>query len=125
MSTLPFMMNGGVGLILHCGPGIIAKLLTYENLAMNLKEKYTAHEDWYLYNLSVSRKAQGKGIASKLMRPMLEFCYRKNTVCYLETNKDSNVAIYQHYGFKLQEQKFLPKSKVMHYAMTRSPKTEK
>ena len=64
------MMNGGVKLILHAGPSIIGKLLTYENLAMKLKETYTNHVDWYLYNLSVSRKAQGKGIASKLMRPM-------------------------------------------------------
>ena len=119
--TLPFMMNGGVKLILHAGPSIIGKLLTYENLAMKLKETYTNHVDWYLYNLSVSRKAQGKGIASKLMRPMLQFCDMENMVCYLETNKESNVSLYQHYGFQLAEQKLIPKSNVMHYAMTRSP----
>ena len=119
--TLPFLMNGGIGLILHSGPGIIGRLLTYETFAMKLKETYTDHVDWYLYNLSVSRKAQGKGIASKLLKPMLEFCDRENMVCYLETNKESNVHLYQHYGFQLAEQKNVPKSNVMHYAMTRKP----
>ena len=120
--TLPFLMNGGVGLVLHSGPGIIARLLTYETFAMKLKKTYTDHVDWYLYNLSVSRKAQGKGIASKLLQPMLEFCDRENMVCYLETNKEANVSLYRHYDFQLAEQKLVPKSNVMHYAMTRSPK---
>ena len=120
--TLPFLMNGGIGLILHSGPGIIGRLLTYETFAMKLKETYTDHVDWYLYNLSVSRKAQGKGIASKLLRPMLTFCDQENMVCYLETNKETNVSLYQHYDFQLAEQKLVPKSGVMHYAMTRKPK---
>ena len=123
--TLPFLANGGLDLILHSGPGIIGRLLTYENLAMKLKETYTNHVDWYLFNLSVSSKAQGKGIGSKLMRPMLEFCDQENMVCYLETNKESNVTIYQRYDFKLAEQKIIPKSDVMHYAMTRDPKPVK
>ena len=61
------------------------------------------------------------GIASKLLRPMLEFCDMENMVCYLETNKEKNVSLYQHYGFQLAEQRIVPKSNVMHYAMTRKP----
>lgn len=119
--TLPFLKNGGISLVLHSGPGIISKLLTYETFAMKLKEKYTDHVDWYLYNLSVSKKAQGRGIASKLMRPMLDFCDKENMVVYLETNKDTNVPLYKHYGFELAEEVLIPKSDVMHYAMTRNP----
>jgi ribosomal protein S18 acetylase RimI-like enzyme len=118
-------MNGGVELILRSGPGIIGRLLTYETFAMKLKETYTEHVDWYLYNLSVSRKAQGRGIASKLLRPMLEFCDREKMVCYLETNKESNVTLYQRYGFQLAEQSLVPRSDVMHYAMTRNPEGQK
>ena len=72
--TIPFLKNGGMELILHSGLGIIGKLLTYETFAMKLKKKYTGHIDWYLYNLSVRKEAQGKGIAKKLLQPMLEFC---------------------------------------------------
>ena len=119
--TLPFLANGGMSLILHSGPGIIGRLLTYETYAMNLKKEFTDNYDWYLYNLSIRKDAQGKGIASKLMRPMLQFCDDERMVVYLETNKESNVGLYQHYGFELMKEEQIPKSTVTHYAMVRKP----
>ena len=119
--TLPFLMNGGLKLILHSGFGIIGRLLTYENYAMNLKKQFTDNYDWYLYNLSIKKGAQGKGIASKLMGPMLQFCDDERMVAYLETNKKSNVGLYQHYGFELMKEEMIPKTSVMHYSMVRKP----
>ena len=120
--TMPFLLNGGLRLICHSGPGIIGRLLTYESYAMNLKKEFTDNYDWYLYNLSIKKDAQGKGIASKLMRPMLQFCDDERMVAYLETNKDINVGLYRHYGFDLMKEEMIPKSSVMHYAMVRKPK---
>ena len=122
--TLPFLFNGGLKLIFHSGLGIIDRLLTYENYAMNLKKEFTDNYDWYLYNLSVKKDAQGKGIASKLLRPMLQFCDDERMVAYLETNKQSNVGLYNHYGFELKKEECIPKSTVMHYAMVRNPQGE-
>ncbi len=122
--TLPFLMNGGLKLILHSGPGIIGRLLIYENFSMNLKKTFTDHYDWYLFNLSIKRDSQGKGIASKLMRPMLQFCDDERMVAYLETNKEVNVGLYKHYGFDLMKEELIPKSSVSHYAMVRYPKGE-
>ena len=119
--TLPFLFSGGLKLILHSGLGIIGRLLTYETYAMNLKKEYTDNYDWYLYNLSIKKDAQGKGIASKLLCPMLEFCDDEKMVAYLETNKESNVSLYKHYGFELKKEELIPKSTVMHYAMVRFP----
>jgi ribosomal protein S18 acetylase RimI-like enzyme len=122
--TFPFLFNGGLKLILHSGLGIIGRLLTYETYAMNLKKDFTDNYDWYLYNLSVRKNAQGKGIASKLLRPMLEFCDNEKMIIYLETNKKSNVDLYNHYGFELKKEEFIPKTNVMHYAMVRYLKGE-
>ncbi len=119
--TLPFLIHGGLELILHSGIGIIGRLLTYETYAMNLKKQFTDHYDWYLYNLSIKKDAQGKGIASKLMRPMLRFCDDERMVAYLETNKEANVGLYRHYGFQLMREEQIPKSTVTHYAMVREP----
>jgi ribosomal protein S18 acetylase RimI-like enzyme len=119
--TLPFLCNGGVRLVLHSGLGIIRKLLVYESFAMKLKKKYTGHVDWYLYNLSVRQSAQGKGIASKLMRPMLRFCDDEKMLVYLETNKENNEPMYHHYGFESKETVMIPGSPVMHYSMVREP----
>ena len=122
--TLPFLVNGGLRLILHSGLGIIGRLLTYESYAMNLKKQFTDNYDWYLYNLSIKKSAQGKGIASKLIRPMLQFCDNEKMVAYLETNNESNVGLYKHYGFDLMKEELIPKTPVTHYAMVRHPKGE-
>ena len=119
--TLPFIFNGGLKLIFYSGLGIINILLTYETYAMNLKKEFTDNFDWYLYNLSIKKDAQGKGIASKLMRPMLKFCDDEKMVAYLETNKESNVSLYKHYGFELNKEERIPKTNVLHYAMVRKP----
>ena len=119
--AIPFLINGGLKLILHSGFGIISRLSTYEAYAMNLKKEFTDHYDWYLFNLSIKKDAQGKGIASKLMRPMLEFCDEERMVAYLETNKASNVSLYKHYGFDLMREELIPKTPVTHYAMVREP----
>lgn len=119
--AIPFLLNGGLQLICHSGLGLIGRLLTYEKYAMNLKKEFTDNYDWYLYNLSIKKDAQGKGIASKLMRPMLEFCDREKMVAYLETNKDVNVSLYNHYGFELKKEEIIPKTTVTHYAMVRNP----
>ena len=120
--TLPFLFNGGLKLICHSGLGIISRLLTYETYAMNLKKEFTDNYDWYLYNLSIKKDAQGKGIASKLVKPMLKFLDDEKMVAYLETNKESNVSLYNHYGFELKKEEVIPKTTVTHYAMVRQPK---
>lgn len=120
--TIPFLVGGGLKLVLHSGLGIIGRLLTYDTYAMNLKKKFTDNYDWYLFNLSIKKDAQGKGIASKLMRPMLGFCDDERMVAFLETNKAFNVGIYRHYGFELKSEERIPETTVMHYAMVRNPK---
>ena len=120
--AMPFMLNGGLKLICRAGLGIVGRLSNYEKYAMNLKKEFTDHYDWYLFNLSVKKDAQGKGIASKLMRPMLQFCDDEKMVAYLETNKESNVGLYKHYGFELKSEEIVPKTTVTHYAMVRQPK---
>lgn len=120
--ALPFLLNGGLRLICHSGPGIIGRLMTYENYGMELKKKYTDNYDWYLFNLSIKTEAQGKGLASRLMRPMLQFCDDERMVAYLETHKESNIGLYEHYGFDLMREEPIPKTDVRHYAMVRKPK---
>jgi ribosomal protein S18 acetylase RimI-like enzyme len=122
--AIPFLLNGGLSLFFHSGFGIFKRLVAYENYAMNLKKQFTDNYDWYLYNLSIKKDAQGKGIASKLMRPMLKFCDDERMVAYLETNKEANVGLYRHYGFDLMREELIPNSPVTHYAMVRKPVSE-
>lgn len=121
--TVPFLQHGGVQLVLWHGPGIARRLISYESFAMSFKQKYTAHEDWYLYNLSTRHDMQGKGLASRLLHPMLDILDRTGRISYLETNKASNVPLYEHFGYTLAEQATVPHSDVTHYAMVRKPQS--
>ena len=117
ISTLSFIWNGGFWIIYNQGLRASYRMASFESFAMNLKKKYTNNEDWYLYNLCVSKEAQGKKIASKLMKPLLNYFKLNKKICYLETNNDPNVPIYEHFGFKVMEKTIVPNSNVPHYAM--------
>ena len=74
---------------------------------------------WYLQLIAVDPDIQGKGYGSKLMRPMLERIDREELPCYLETHTKKNVSIYEHYGFKVIDERIIPGSQVNHRAMLR------
>ena len=117
INTFSFLAHGGISLIFQYGLPTILKMQSYENFAMALKKKHTNNKDWYLYNLSIKKVFQGKGKATELLTPMLNFCNENSYFCYLETNKEENVPIYQHFGFILKETTFIPDSSVSHFAM--------
>ena len=56
---------------------------------------------YYLELLGVDAQFQGMGYASKLVKPVLAHADRSRRHCYLETQTEKNVALYQHYGFEV------------------------
>ncbi len=56
---------------------------------------------WYLVDLGVEPAHQGQGVAGALLQPVLALADRQALACYLETNNESNLPFYQHYGFTL------------------------
>ena len=120
--TLPFLSSGGIKLPFMKSPSILMRLLNYEKYAMQLKKKYADNNCWYLYNLTVTPEYQHKGLASKVLRPMLDFLDVTGQSCYLETNKDVNVPLYEHFGFELKETGVIPGTDISHYAMLRHPR---
>ena len=85
--AIPFLFKGGIKLIFKHSISIIFRLLNYENNAMRIKKKYSDDNCWYLYSLTVHPDHQHKGLASKVMNPMLDFFDMTGQSCYLETNK--------------------------------------
>ena len=117
--TIPFLLHGGIKLIYLAPFSTFAKLIKYEGHAMKLKKEFTNHECWYLYNVTVKPKEQGKGYCSQVLRPMFNYFDKTEQDCYLETHSEENVKLYEHYGFDLLDISFIPKSNVKHYAMLR------
>ena len=117
IKTLSFVWNWGFKIVYKQGISALKKMVNFESFAMNMRKKYNNNEDWYLYNLCIDSKSQGKKIASKLIKPLINFVKTNKQICYLETNIDKNVPIYEHFGFKVLEKAIVPGSNVEHYAM--------
>jgi ribosomal protein S18 acetylase RimI-like enzyme len=58
---------------------------------------------WYLYTIGVLPEAQGKGLASRLMNPVIDLCKTLKTPLFLETANLRNVEIYRKKGFVVTE----------------------
>jgi ribosomal protein S18 acetylase RimI-like enzyme len=63
---------------------------------------------YYLAVLGTDPEAQGRGIGSALMRPVLEACDRDEVPAYLESSKERNIDFYARHGFRVVEEIALP-----------------
>lgn len=76
---------------------------------------------FYLAVLGVAPGAQGRGLGSRLMQPVLELCDADGVPAYLESSKESNIAFYSRHGFRVTREITLPRGPTM-WAMWREPR---
>jgi GNAT superfamily N-acetyltransferase len=76
---------------------------------------------WYLAILGTAPGAQGRGIGSALLAPVLERCDADGVGAYLESSKESNVAFYARHGFRAMAELRLPRGPRM-WPMWRDPR---
>lgn len=69
-----------------------------------MQKQYAPDPHFYLNTIGVHPDGQGKGLASKLIRPFLAQADAQGVNTYTETMTPSNVPLYEHYGFQVMEQ---------------------
>jgi len=99
---------GFLTLILKAGIKNLKKMNLYDKFCKKKHKKHANFPHYYLYNIAVDPEYQGKGYASKLLRPMLARFDEQNLPCYLETQIEKNVSIYQHFDFEVVEKTIIP-----------------
>lgn len=97
--------------------GTVHRIDYIEQFSFKKKADFTKNQDIFLYYLAVRPSMQKKGIASKLMRPMLQYADSINRPCYCETYEQKNVKMYEHFGFKQLQSTKVPDSSETHYPM--------
>jgi ribosomal protein S18 acetylase RimI-like enzyme len=75
---------------------------------------------YYLSVLGVDPPAQGRGLGSKLLLPMLRRCDQEAVGAYLETGTQRNVRFYSRHGFRVTSRVDLPQGPPM-WLMWRDP----
>ena len=90
----------------------------------SLKNEYANFPHWYLTFIGVDPVHQGKGYASMLIRAKLRELDKQNLPCYLNTQNEENLPIYEHFGFELVGKIQIPNSDNYYYGMLRDKKKQ-
>jgi GNAT superfamily N-acetyltransferase len=75
----------------------------------------------YLAVLGTDPSAQGRGVGTALLGPGLELCDREGLPAYLESSKESNLAFYARFGFRVTEEVAMPGGGPSVWLMWRDP----
>ncbi|MFC1948799.1 GNAT family N-acetyltransferase [Chloroflexota bacterium] len=110
---------GGLSVAFRIGWRANRRFAHFNKYFKAMQERNTPERYWYLDMLGVAPVFQGKGCASRLLRPMFDRIDLENLPCYLSTANPNNVPIYQHFGFRLMEQMTVPGMDVTLSAMLR------
>ncbi|TFG28208.1 MAG: N-acetyltransferase [Promethearchaeota archaeon] len=113
---------GFLPLILKAGIKNLKKMNLYDKFCQKMHKEHANFSHYYLYNIAVDPEYQGKGYASKLIRPMLARFDEQNLPCYLETQIEKNVSIYQHFDFDVLEKALIPEANLNSWSMLRKIK---
>ena len=85
-----------------------------------MHRQYCPEPHWYLSTIGVVPEAQGRGLASQRIRPILALADRERCSAYTETMTPSNVPLYEHYGFRCMEQYHVPGTDLSIWSFHRS-----
>jgi ribosomal protein S18 acetylase RimI-like enzyme len=97
----------------------IVKARAILNQIEKLHKKHADEPHYYLDNLGVLPAAQGKGLASRLIRPILEMADSQKVIAYTDTVTQANVALYEHFGFQCVETCPVPGTGITVWALRR------
>jgi ribosomal protein S18 acetylase RimI-like enzyme len=86
-----------------------------------IEERHPTEPHWYLAVLGVDPPAQGEGLGSALLAPVLRACDEDGVAAYLESSKERNVAFYARHGFRVTDEVQMPKGPPI-WLMWRDPR---
>jgi ribosomal protein S18 acetylase RimI-like enzyme len=121
MTYFRLMRAGGLGLVRVLGTDSISKMNRIASHFAGLRKEHLPEPHWHLFPIAVDPVHQGKGYASALMRPMLDRIQSEGLPCFLETQNEKNISLYEYFGFEVIYKEVTPEIELPNWAMVRSP----
>jgi ribosomal protein S18 acetylase RimI-like enzyme len=122
-SFLRVLTSGAIWQAINIGIKALRKMHAYDQYVNRKHEELVHAKHWYLAVLAVDPQHQGKGYGSRLLNEMLSNIDEEGLPCYVETEGEKNVSMYQHFGFKVVDEFTVPNTTDTLVAMLREPKT--
>ena len=113
------MRSGGMSLQKGLGKDTMKRLLSFSDMVDAYHKRHAPTLHCYLFFIGVDPRFQGKGFGGKLLRPLLDRMDQKDMPCYLNTQNEKNIPLYEHFGFSIVEQVRLPGTEILHTGMLR------
>jgi ribosomal protein S18 acetylase RimI-like enzyme len=106
--------------LLH--PRLMVRMPVIAGGLIGLERRHPRHPPhWYLAVLGTDPGAQGQGLGSAVLGPVLEQCDADGIGAYLESSKERNIDFYARHGFRVTAELRLPRGPKM-WAMWRDPR---
>lgn len=115
------MRSGGFALQKGLSKDAMNRLTAFSGQVDAYHRKHAPGSHCYLFFIGVDPVFHKKGYGGKLLRPMLDRLDQKKIACYLNTQNEKNIGLYEHFGFSVVEQVRLPGTEILHSGMMRKP----
>ena len=119
-SLLDYVKAGGVKMFLKFGIRRIVRLTRFNLEIEKVAKRYRTADDGYLLAFATRLDKQGQHYGKPLMTALLNHLDASGESCYLETLEAENVALYEHFSFRLNGQVGSKLGNLTLYAMCRS-----
>jgi ribosomal protein S18 acetylase RimI-like enzyme len=116
---LPPGISGGLSKAFEVDREAFDRFSYYGKCAYGVRQKHAPAQHWFLELIGVVPEFQGKGFGGRLLRPMLDRLEQESLPCYLDTEVEENVAIYQRHGFRVLDYMIVPGTEVRSWGMLR------
>ena len=110
---------GMFSLFFRLGGGFIVRGLRIADFLSSVQQRYAPSRYWLFQFLGIDPEQQGKGYAGTLVKAMLSRIDEEHLPCYLDTEEEENVPLYQRYGFRVVEELTIPGTDIRLWAMLR------
>ena len=120
MTLKVILLNGGFSVRFHMGRESVSRQMSINDYLQSEHERNVPFRHWYLSSVGVDVMYQGKGYASTLLKPMFDRLDKDALPCYLETQKEENISLYQHFGFSVIKESIIPGTPITNWAMLRN-----
>ena len=114
---LPPGYPGGFSIAPDVGKDALDRMAYWGSQVYPVRKRHVPYDHWFLEFIGVIPEHQGKGNSSILLNPMLARIEQQHLPCYLDTELEKNVAIYQRYGFRVVEDMEVPGTGVRSWGM--------
>ncbi len=115
------LCTGGLAAPLKLRPSEFARLLALTKHLDAEHERNAPDPHWYLNILGVEPLSRGRGVGRELLRPVLERADAAGQPCYLETQSEQNVGVYEKVGFRVASEGGVPGRRLRVWTMRREP----